>query len=282
MIDTSLVDYSNIGEYPIIYSIDEKSYELNVEIVDKTAPNFDVIVGETDKDIELDPEKLVTNIQDETKTTVTFEEKYDFTKEGDMTVEVVVTDEGNNTTKKSTTIHILPKDEVKPTVSYEKNITLQKGATFNPLDTIQLKDNQDPHPQVKIVSSELDTNKIGKYEIEYMGTDRSKNEIEFTQTIEIVERKEIGREDSNGENIVYLTFDDGPSYNTPKVLEILNHYKVKATFFVTGTNPEYNHYIQQAYNEGHTIGLHTYSHDYASVYRSTKDYFDDLKKYQIW
>lgn len=78
------------------------------------------------------------------------------------------------------------------------------------------------------------------------------------------------------ENTVYLTFDDGPSANTEKVLDILDQYGVKATFFVTGHDPDYRGWIKEAYDRGHTIGMHTYSHDYATVYASVDAYFADL------
>ena len=79
------------------------------------------------------------------------------------------------------------------------------------------------------------------------------------------------------EKVVYLTFDDGPSANTEKVLDILKKENVKATFFVTGNNPKYNHLMKRAKEEGHAIGLHTYTHDYSKVYSSEEAYFDDLQ-----
>ena len=62
---------------------------------------------------------------------------------------------------------------------------------------------------------------------------------------------------------VYLTFDDGPSHNTPQVLDILDKYNVKATFFVTGENARYQSYIRTAYLKGHAIGAHSYTHKYS-------------------
>ena len=80
------------------------------------------------------------------------------------------------------------------------------------------------------------------------------------------------------EKVVYLTFDDGPSENTKKIMDILAKYDAKATFFVTGRNQDYNYLIKDAYNAGHTIALHTYSHEYSTVYASVDAYFDDLNK----
>ncbi len=85
-------------------------------------------------------------------------------------------------------------------------------------------------------------------------------------------------EPQDDEKIVYLTFDDGPSENTKQILDILAQYNAKATFFITGANEECRPYIKEAYEAGHTIGLHTYTHDYAGVYESDEAYFDDLEK----
>lgn len=80
------------------------------------------------------------------------------------------------------------------------------------------------------------------------------------------------------EKVVYLTFDDGPSENTGKVLDILEQYNVKATFFITGASEEHRPMIKKAYEAGHTIGLHTFSHNYSEVYSSDEAYFSDLDK----
>lgn len=78
--------------------------------------------------------------------------------------------------------------------------------------------------------------------------------------------------------MAYLTFDDGPSENTLKVLEVLKKNNVKATFFVTAQWIENADYMKKIVEDGHTIGLHTYSHDYKYIYSSTDNYFKDLQK----
>lgn len=80
------------------------------------------------------------------------------------------------------------------------------------------------------------------------------------------------------EKVMYLTFDDGPSQNTEKILDILDRYNIKATFFVTGENPAYRNMIAEAHEKGHTIGVHTYSHDYAQIYQSPEAFFEDIEK----
>lgn len=80
---------------------------------------------------------------------------------------------------------------------------------------------------------------------------------------------------------VYLTFDDGPSSNTNRILDILDDYGVKATFFVTGkTDDESKAAMQRIVNEGHTIGMHSYSHDYSQIYSSPQAFAEDFTKIQ--
>lgn len=84
-------------------------------------------------------------------------------------------------------------------------------------------------------------------------------------------------EGGSSDKTVYLTFDDGPSKNTPKVLEVLKQYGVKATFFVID-GKGYNKYMKDIVNAGHAIGLHSATHDYKNIYSSESAYFNDLAK----
>lgn len=80
---------------------------------------------------------------------------------------------------------------------------------------------------------------------------------------------------------VYLTFDDGPSSNTDAILDILDDYGVKATFFVTGkTDEESAARYKRIVDEGHTIGMHSYSHQYSNLYSSPEAFKADFSKIQ--
>lgn len=76
---------------------------------------------------------------------------------------------------------------------------------------------------------------------------------------------------------VYLTFDDGPSSNTDKILDILNEYGVKATFFVCGKE-RYMEEYQRIVKEGHTLGMHSYSHKFQEIYHSTEAFVEDMDR----
>lgn len=78
---------------------------------------------------------------------------------------------------------------------------------------------------------------------------------------------------------VYLTFDDGPSALTPPVLDILDKYGIKATFFVVGNDDEYIHNLyRETVERGHAIGMHSYSHDYKTLYQNTQTFVEDFDK----
>ncbi|WP_409345677.1 polysaccharide deacetylase family protein [Paenibacillus sp. MBLB4367] len=79
--------------------------------------------------------------------------------------------------------------------------------------------------------------------------------------------------------IAYLTFDDGPSVQTDRILGILRQYGVKATFFVIGSRSRESIRAYKAIAaEGHALGNHSYSHDYRNVYRSVEAYKKDTEK----
>lgn len=90
----------------------------------------------------------------------------------------------------------------------------------------------------------------------------------------------------DGKKVVYLTFDDGPSPSTtPKILDILDQYNVKATFMILGSNLESKEsaeLLKKEYSSGHAIGNHTYCHEYGYLYPdnviSVDNFIADIKK----
>ncbi len=79
--------------------------------------------------------------------------------------------------------------------------------------------------------------------------------------------------------VVYLTFDDGPSENTIKILDILDRYSVKATFFVIGDSSlQAASIYRRIVDDGHAVGNHTYSHNYSEIYSSTEEFWKDIQK----
>ena len=95
------------------------------------------------------------------------------------------------------------------------------------------------------------------------------------QTMYKMSKLSIIEDENTNKKKVYLTFDDGPSENTDKILAILDKYNAKATFFVLGkTDKNSIKEYQKIVEKGHTIGVHSRSHRYTTVYAS----LDSLKK----
>ena len=87
-------------------------------------------------------------------------------------------------------------------------------------------------------------------------------------------------EDST-KKIVYLTFDDGPSENTTKILDILKENDVKATFFIISPYiPSHNEIVKRIYDEGHSLGNHTADHEFNKIYTSEEAFMKSLNKQQ--
>ena len=96
-----------------------------------------------------------------------------------------------------------------------------------------------------------------------------------TDESELLETADVSWSDKT----VYLTFDDGPSSNTSEILEILDNYDVKATFFTVGkTSTEEEKLYRQIIAKGHTLGMHSYSHEYKKIYASEAAFKEDFLK----
>jgi peptidoglycan/xylan/chitin deacetylase (PgdA/CDA1 family) len=108
----------------------------------------------------------------------------------------------------------------------------------------------------------------GTYVITYYVQDGAGNIATAQRTVVV--------EPVNNGKVIYLTFDDGPSQHTPRLLDILDKYQVKATFFVVNTY--YVKYIEDIVERGHTIGVHSATHEFSQIYSSEEAFFADLEK----
>ena len=79
-------------------------------------------------------------------------------------------------------------------------------------------------------------------------------------------------------SVIYLTFDDGPSKRTPEVLDILKRYNIKATFFIIDFSDSQIPILQRMIDEGHSIGIHGFSHEYGDIYKSEAAFMENITK----
>lgn len=144
----------------------------------------------------------------------------------------------------------------------EPNKTLLVGEVDTPPEVTVTDDCDEVELET---NGEVDTNKVGEYVVSYEAVDNSGNIAKMVRKVRVIPEYR---------GTIYLTFDDGPGPYTAELLDVLKKYGVKATFFVTGRGDD--SLILREYNEGHTVGLHTFSHNYATIYRSVDAFFEDL------
>lgn len=135
-------------------------------------------------------------------------------------------------------------------------------------------DNCDGNITEKVsVENNIDTTKVGEYNVYYSVSDTSGNKNSINRKVIVYD--DISKVPKNGK-VVYLTFDDGPGSYTEDILNVLDKYNVKATFFVTNQFSSYQHLIKKEYESGHSIAVHTESHNYKKIYNSVDDYITDF------
>ena len=127
------------------------------------------------------------------------------------------------------------------------------------------------------VSGSVDCYSPGTYTITYQVSDSFGNAVTATRTV-IVRSKPYTppqQETVTPEGrVIYLTFDDGPGAYTDALLAVLAKYNVKVTFFVVN-NGRYSD-LKKIAAAGHSIGIHTMTHDYAKVYASEEAFFAEV------
>lgn len=272
------INYQKLGTYHLTYQVKIGLITFkeirNIKLVDTTKPDLrltgpiEVSVCPNQKYSE-EGYKATDNYDGDITSKVKV-------KEIENTLSYTVKDSSNN--KTTMTRKITYEDKTAPviTLSNPSQETIYVGGTYHKSD-YTATDNCDGDITSKVVVTEnVNTTKAGTYNITYHVTDNANNSTEIVKTIKVIPRPTY---DNNGRGIIYLTFDDGPREGTTNaILDILKEEGVKATFFVTNSGPDY--LIKREYDEGHTVALHTASHNYAILYRSVEAYFNDLASVQ--
>ena len=127
------------------------------------------------------------------------------------------------------------------------------------------------------VEGDVDWLTAGVYPITYAVSDSCENTAVVTRNVEVAAQDWTDTVYPEGK-VVYLTFDDGPCAYTSELLDVLDAYGAKATFFVVGSGS--GNMMRQIVKRGHSIGIHAVNHDYGKLYASPEAYFDDLMKMQ--
>ncbi|MBR5388971.1 polysaccharide deacetylase family protein [Candidatus Saccharibacteria bacterium] len=270
------VNTEELGEYGLTYTVQygDKMVEREVivKVVDETPPELELTefedVDENEARVSVCPNGKIPWIRMSAKDIHDGDLTEDIKMEldGRELVRISVSDSSGNVAERI--VKGVVEDKIAPvvTINGSEMITLVHGSSYEDEGAVA-EDNCDGTVEVAIDGKVDADTVVGEYTIKYKAQDEAGNESEKSRTVKVVNPED-------GNKIVYLTFDDGPGEYTGKLLDVLARYGVKATFFVTGRGDD--NLIKREYDEGHTVALHTYSHDYAYVYSSVGNYFEDL------
>ena len=281
------VDTQKPGRYEIEYSVKEgfitTTTKRIIEVVDEEKPVITLKGKE---------ETYVCANKEYTEEGYTATDNYD----GDITDKVVVnktdteityTVEDSSKNQTVITRTLINKDGEGPkiTITGDKTVYVTNGSKYSDKGATAT-DNCDGDLTSKITKTgSVNTTKNGTYKITYEVTDSSGNKSKAERTVIVRAKasttttKTTSNPANNTTGVIYLTFDDGPSSTiTAKVLDILKKKGVKATFFVINHSNDLNYLIKREDAEGHAVALHSYTHNYKTIYSSKDAYFNDLKK----
>lgn len=275
-----------LGTYQVVYRAE---FEGCVETVIRTVSVIDTVAPEIA--LISDPEHFTFPNQPYAEEGYSASDNYD----GDLTEQVTVVEQngkviytvsdssGNETTVER---QIRYDDPVPPelTLKGKAKVTITEGSKWTDPGYLA-SDNVDGDLTEQVtVSGKVDHNKVGTYQLTYEVKDQYGNiaTAERTVTVKAKPQPTPSNPGSNNQEtvtgnqgkVIYLTFDDGPSKYTPRLLEILAKHNVKATFFVCGTGKV--DLLDDIAKAGHTLALHSKTHKYKSIYASEEAFYDDL------
>lgn len=296
---TGDTDFSTIGKHKIQFEIDTLTgtyaEEVEVNVVDTKAPEI-ILKGEEEykqsyKKAYQEPgyeaiDDYEGNLTEKVKVS---EETID-----NLNMQIIyeVEDSSGNKAQKIRQVTVV--DDIPPviTLNGNANMTILLNGKYEEKGA-KAKDEKDGDLTKSIeISGKVDTSKEGTYIITYKVSDKSGNVATKKRTVKVAKQtntQEVkqttpvkAQNGSNGKKgVIYLTFDDGPSSNiTPKILDILKEKNVKATFFILNYSSANEKLVKREYNEGHTVAIHGYSHDYATIYQSEETYMKNLTRLQ--
>ena len=282
------IDTSKLGLYEVQYEFQylfwKETYTQIYEVVDTTGPQIVLNGGEFIK-------QSYTVAYEEPGYTAN--DNYD----GDLTSKVIVQKipvntmqdtyryscidtSGNQTIVERTVQRI---DDVPPVITLNSEsdiIMLRQGEKFEDKGATATDEiDGDLSKQIQ-TRGEVDTSTPGDYVITYRVTDKSGNTAEKSLTVTVLSRQtsDTGNTNAGTSGTIYLTFDDGPSKDiTPKLLDVLQQKNVKATFFILNYDTSKEYLVKRIVNEGHSIAIHGYSHDYQKIYASEEAYMENIE-----
>lgn len=284
----SNVDVTKTGSYEIKviaqYGKKTATQTIKVEVRDKKAPEI-ALNGDAEMTVEAgsefsDPGYTATDNYDGDLTDkVSVTGAVDTSKPGDYEIKYSVADSSKNEIEVKRTVHVTDTTAPQIKLSGDDFMSVKKGDKYkDPGYTATDNCDGDITDSVKVSGDKVDKDKAGKYTVTYEVSDSSGNKATATRVVSVYDPVATADTVNPGNKIIYLTFDDGPGKYTQGLLDLLDKYNVKVTFFVTNTHPDYQNLIAEEAKRGHTVAIHSASHKYNQIYTSEQAFFDDLEQ----
>ena len=280
VITESNVDTSKLGAYTVTYKVPYlgkyKEYNRSINVVDTEKPEL-TLNGDVNYKLTFGKEYQEQGYTAKDNYDGDLTEKVSVNKtdidENNYDYHYEVTDSSGNKTEVIRHVNIV--DDVAPKITLKGSSVMsiliggrytEQGATAT--------DNKDGDVSSKIkVEGNVDTSKEGTYTVTYTVSDSNGNVA--------TEKRKVMVGTKNTTGVIYLTFDDGPSSTiTPHILDVLKEKGVKATFFVINYSEANEYLVKREVEEGHAVGIHGYSHDYAKIYKSVDVCYGNIKDLQ--
>lgn len=273
----SKVNINSIGEYSVKYLLNYKRFNKEIErivnVIDDEGPVIEapdkIEVKSCQKEIVLEY-SAIDNLDGNITENIGRE---DF----DDHITLTSTDSSNNISTKEILIEHIPEGKPRISLNGSSTIYLMSGRTYTENGAKAYDDCGNDISDKVTIKNPVDTNTPNNYTVTYTITNDSGESASVSRRVVIYRKVDSGSGGTGGYKVLYLTFDDGPGVYTERILSTLRDYGVKATFFVTNQFPGYQYLIKKEYDEGHTVAVHTYTHEY-SIYSSIDTYMNDLNK----
>lgn len=228
--DVSKIDLCKTGCYDIELSCDKDIYTSVLTIVDTTPPTATMVDKEIYNDETIDVNAFIADIKDFSKVTAEFVAVPDFTKVGEQTVEILLTDAAGNKAVVTAKL-MVKKDTVAPVFGKMNTITVRLGNTVSYRNGVSVTDNRDEKVSFQVDNSKVNLQKEGTYTITYTATDKAGNTATATRTVKVLPKLVIDQElvDGMAKDVLKKIIKSGMTQHQ-KIEAIYNYVRNNMTY----------------------------------------------------
>ena len=187
--DMTTINTSIPGTYDLVLTLDGKNYATVLTLLDRTAPVGEPVRSVTEVGVLPDPETLVTNIQDLSHVTVSWQTKPDVSVGGQVTAKLKLTDAAGNSSTLEVQLTVVA-DEVPPVIEGAVDLEFYVGDSITYKAGITVTDDQTANPKLVVDNSQVDTSTAGTYPVTYTATDNAGNSTSVTVRLTLVDKPE--------------------------------------------------------------------------------------------